>query len=210
MPQLALCELDAPPATIVAMQHTLAQAGLAMSAGQQRDVAMAGSRNVSVEAVDASVAGKSGEASAMLAALGAHLAGAPEPLVECYRAMGRALGAAGQVRSDCYDLFATPRSKDLAQGARTLPIALYLERLPGEEQDAFLALLDQARTEPSAQEDARARMRAAGVLRECAMLIDLYRGQAHAALAQAEPREPAGGALRRLIDRCSLIAGGSE
>jgi geranylgeranyl pyrophosphate synthase len=207
LPLQALCALDAPPATVVALQRTLARSGLVMSAGQQRDVLLTGSRCVSVEAVERAVAGKSGEAVALLARLAAQLAGAASGRVERFAAMGQALGMAGQIRSDCADLFGPSASKDLAQGARTLPIALHLQALTDDERDPFLALLEAARTDPAAHDAIRTRLATAGILRECAVMIELYCDRARTALVEAGAGEPAASALRRLIDTCSFFAG---
>lgn len=208
MTPLALATLGAPPVTVVAMQQTLARGLLAMSAGQQRDVAMAGGAAVTVGAVEASVMGKSGEGMAMLAALASQFAGAPEVDVATYAEMGRALGTARQLQSDCHDLFVNAHSRDLANGTRTLPIAWQLQGLTGDERDHFLALLERARVEPAARDEVRARLLEAGALWGSAFVIELHCERARRALAGAHPREPAAQALHRRIDDASLF--GSE
>lgn len=202
---LALCAVEAPPATILAMQRTLADGLLAMADGQQRDVALAGSAGATARDVVASVAGKSGAAVAMYAALAARLAGAPEEAVASYTAMGQALGTAWQLRSDIHDLFAASASSDLAAGARTLPIVLGLERADGAEREHLFALLERARTDAAAGEEVRARLRATGVLRDSALVVEVYCDRARRALTAAQPREPAGRVLRALIDGAALL-----
>jgi geranylgeranyl pyrophosphate synthase len=202
---LALSTIDAAPATIVAMQQSLARGLLAMSGGQQRDVAMAGSSAVSAPAVEAAVAGKSGEMLAMFAAMAAQLARAPAEAVAAYAEMARILGIARQFHSDCYDLFAAPHSKDLANGTRTLPIALHLQQLAGSEREDFLTVLDHARTDPGARDAVRARLLDAGALHACAVVIELYCDRAGPALAQAQPREPGHSVLRRWIDDTRIL-----
>lgn len=205
LPQLALGELPLPPERLVAMQRTLAQAGLRISAGQQRDLDAVGRPRVSPAAMEATAAGKSGEVLAVIAALAAALAGAPARAAAGYAAFGRALGTALQLRSDCYDLFGAPWSRDLAAGARTLPIALYLQPLPAAERQAFLNLLAAARVDPAAQNTVRARLIEAGVPRQVGAVIARHCARAHATLDRLQPRPPAGAALRALIDCCSLL-----
>lgn len=205
LPQLALSELPLPPERLVAMQRTLAQAGLRISAGQQRDLSAIGHPRLSPAAVEAIAAGKSGEVQAVIAALAAALAGAPARAAAGYAAVGRALGTALQLRSDCYDLFGAPWSRDLATGACTLPVVLYLQPLPAAERRAFLALLAAARVDPAAQNTVRARLIEAEVPRQVGAVIARYCARAHTTLDQLRPREPAGAALRALIDRCSLL-----
>jgi geranylgeranyl pyrophosphate synthase len=203
LPQLALGELPLPPDRLVVMQRALARAGLRISAGQQRDLRAVGHPRLAPAAAEAIAAGKSGEVLAVIAALAATLAGARPRAVAGYAALGRALGTALQLRSDCYDLFGAPRSRDLAAGARTLPLALYLRARP-EERRPFLALLTAARTDPMAQNAVRARLIDADVPRLAEAVIARHCARAHAALDHLHPREPAAGALRALIDRCSL------
>lgn len=203
LPQLALGELPLPPGRLVAMQRVLAHAGLRISAGQQRDLRLAGRTRLSPAAAEVIAAGKSGEVLAVLAALAAALAAARPRAVAGYAALGRALGTALQLRSDCYDLFGAPRSRDLAAGARTLPLALYLRARPRERR-AFLSLLTAARTDPAVQNAVRARLIEAGVPRLAGAVIARYCARAHAVLNRLKPREPAGSALHALIDRCSL------
>ncbi len=203
LPQLALGELSLPPERLVTMQRTLARAGLRISAGQQRDLRAVGRAHLSPAAAQLIAAGKSGEVLAAVAALAATLADAHPRVVAGYAALGRALGTALQLRSDCYDLFGAPRSRDLAAGARTLPLALYLRARPGERR-AFLSLLTAARTDPAAQNAVRARLIEAGALRLTGAVIARYCARAHAVLDRLRPREPAGSNLHALIDRCSL------
>ncbi len=205
LPQLALADLAAPPARLVAMQRAVAGGGLRMSAGQLRDLAMASAAIASPDDVEASVVDKSGEELAMFAALAAHLAEAPPALVELYTTLGRVIGTGRQFAEDCYDLFTAPHSRDLAAGTRTLPIALYLERRPGGERDDFLALLDQARADAAAQEAVRQCLREAGILRQSAFIVEVYCQRARRLLEQAAPREPGRVGLLALIDVMSFF-----
>ncbi len=205
LPQLALSELDAPPETIADLQRILAGGLLTMSAGQQRDLATAGATRVSAAEVEASVARKSGEELALFAALASRLAGASAAAVEAYACMGRSLGTAGQLASDFHDLFQARHSSDLANGTRTLPIALHLERPSRTGRRAFLALLDKARQSETARRAVRKRLLAAGELRRCAIIVELHCRRAQAALQRAGAREPARSELAALINASSFF-----
>lgn len=205
MAPLALTLLDAPPEIIAAMQQTLFQGLLRMSAGQLRDVRMAGHAEPAIAEVEAAVMGKSGEALAMLAALAAQFAGADVEQVAAFAEMGRALGTARQLQSDCQDVLAGEHSKDLASGTRTLPIAWRLEGLAEDERSRFLALLDEARTEQAARDAVCATLAETGAFAGSAFVIEVYCDRARQALARAGPRGPAIAALQRRIDGSSLF-----
>jgi geranylgeranyl pyrophosphate synthase len=114
--------------------------------------------------------------------------------------MGLALGTGCQIASDCYDLFQAKHSVDLANGTRTFPIVLRLQRQTGEERARFLDLLERAREKTAAQEEVRRRLRAAGELRRCAVIVEIYRQRALRALHEVDPWEPARSGLRMRID----------
>ncbi|HWE61072.1 MAG TPA: polyprenyl synthetase family protein, partial [Chloroflexota bacterium] len=209
LPQLAIAALDAPTVVRAAMQETLAAGLLIMAAGQDCDLALAGTADPAPETVEASVAGKSGEELAIFAALGAHLAGASPRVVASCQQLGRALATGGQLASDCHDLFFAAWSRDLASGTRTLPIALHLGRLQGRERAIFLALLDQARTDAAAQAQVRARLREAGELRRCAFTVEVYCQRAQRTLAEAGLLEPARSQLQEMIAGISMCRRGA-
>lgn len=199
LPQLAIAELDAPPFVVSAMQRTLAQGLLRMSAGQQHDLRSTGARDVCSAGIEAAVVAKSGEEAALFARLAAQLAEAPDGVAEIYEDMGRAIGAGAQLASDCYELFSDPAARDLAHGARTLPIALEIERLDGAERTAFLDLLDQARQKEEARNTVRSRLRSRGPLRQCAFIVETYRQRALRLCRHANPLEPARRGLEAMI-----------
>jgi hypothetical protein len=151
LPSLALARLVIPAELRAAMQQTLSCGLLRMSAGQHADLAMTDALIVNPERVEASVVGKSGEQVATYCALAAQLAGLSEPQAADYAAMGRHLGTAGQLLSDCHELLCDPEMRDLAHGARTLPVVLFLARLGEVEREAFLTLLDRARHDNAAR-----------------------------------------------------------
>jgi heptaprenyl diphosphate synthase len=145
------------------------------------------------------VAATSGQEMAICASLAAQLAGASAEQIERCAALGLALGAAGQLASDCRDVFSTPHSKDLAAGTRTLPIVLGLNRLEGRARADFLALLDRARHDEAACDEVRAQLRDAGVVRGCALTVEVYRQRALRLLDTVGAQEPARGRLRTMI-----------
>jgi heptaprenyl diphosphate synthase len=149
--------------------------------------------------VAAIVAAKSGQEMAICASLAAQLAGASAEQIERCAALGLALGTAGQLASDCHDVFSSPHSKDLAAGTRTLPIVLALNRLEGSARADFLALLERARHDEAAREAVRRHLHAAGVVRPCALTIEVYRQRALRLLDSLGAREPARGRLQALI-----------
>ena len=205
LPQLALAELDAPPAVLAAMQRTLAEGLLRMSAGQQQDLASASAIRIRSTEIEAAVLAKSGEEPAIFGRLAAQLAQAPEELVETCGELGRAIGAGGQLASDCYELFTDPAARDLAHGARTLPIVLHLERLEGDVRAEFLALLEQARRDAAARETVRQRLRSGGQLRHCAFIVETWRQRALRLCRQVNPLEPARGCLETMIGGISFF-----
>jgi geranylgeranyl diphosphate synthase type I len=205
LPQLLIAELDAPPETIARMQGALAEAGMVISAGQQRDIAGAGRDDLSVEDVEASVAAKSGAVHGLAAKLAAQLAGAGDGIAACYEQMGRAIGTAAQIVSDCYDIFVAPDSRDLRQGARTLPVVLALTAMTDDERTVFRSLLREAEADAGARNAVRQRLLEAGAVRRAATIIDIYCRRAYAALADAGASGIAKGDLEVIIRDCSLL-----
>jgi geranylgeranyl pyrophosphate synthase len=200
LPQILIDGLDVPPDVRAQMQGGFARRLMRMLGGQHRDVRAAGTADVSAKAVEESVAAKTGEEFGLFAWLAAMYAGAAAAELEQYDAMGRALGTALQLVSDCADLFDAAHSKDLAAGTRTLPIALTLERLSGEARAEFVALLDRARTDTAAGIAVRERICAARVVPLCAMVIEVYRQRALAAIETAAAPDAARLRLRSLCD----------
>ncbi|MBI5630153.1 MAG: polyprenyl synthetase family protein [Elusimicrobia bacterium] len=206
LPQLALSDIKAPPAVLAGMHKALAQGLLRMSAGQQEDLSTAGSSHPDSAAVELSVSGKSGEELALFSRLGALMAQAPESAVDLYEDMGRSLGTAIQLASDCHDLFQARRSRDLANGTRTYPIAKHLERLPRAERGKFLRVLELAKTSSSAAKRVRRELIQDGTLRLCAIVVEIHCQKAVSCLERAQPKLPAAAGLKRLILSASFFA----
>lgn len=197
---LAIAELQAPAAVVSAMQRTLADGLLHMCAGQQLDLAMTGTAGVRANEVEASVVGKSGAQLATFTRLAAQFAEGPPAVVDGYGELGRAIASACQLSSDCFELLHDPAGRDFANGARTLPLALHLERLNGADQSAFQKLLEQARTDESARQMVRALVRTSGALRHAVFVVEIYCQKARHLCNRLAPLEPARSALRSVID----------
>ena len=210
LPQLALSELATLPERRDAMQRSLASGLLRMSAGQQMDILHARASRVSASAVEASVMAKSGQEAATFTTLAAQFAGANAKVVDVYAILGRAIGTAAQLASDCHDVFHSPNSKDLANGTRTLPIALHLERLADAQRADFVALLQRAQTDPAARDAVRGELLAAGELRRCAVVIEVYCQRALRSLHSTAAREPGQSRLRQCVRSISLFPGRDE
>jgi geranylgeranyl pyrophosphate synthase len=202
---LAMLALDAPAATVLAMQRALARAFTAIAAGQQVEWANAAGDQVTAEAAMAAVEGKSGDVVALFAELAALSADAPPATVAAWAALGRALGIATQIRTDLHDLIAAPNGRDLRNGLRTLPIALALEGLEGADRDALLTLLGRARSDEGARQGIRQHLATAGVPNACALLIETQREAACHALASTGAGAPACQSIQALIDSLSLV-----
>jgi geranylgeranyl pyrophosphate synthase len=208
IPQLIIADLPVPSDRRCAMQRTVAEGLLRMSAGQQGDLSFVDAQTVEVDDLIASVVSKSGEEVGMFAQLAAELAEATPAQHDAYTAFGRAIGTAGQLASDCYELFHEATARDLVHGARTLPIALHLERLAGRDRTNFLSLLDRARYDGDSRTAVRDTLRATGVLRLCAFVVETYCLAARRALKQAAPRAPAFEGLRMMIDGITFFPEG--
>lgn len=205
LPQLILAELDAPPHRLAAIHQTLASGLMRLAAGQQRDLAMTGSADASADEVEAVLLAK-GEEMAIFAALAADLGGASAERVEAYAYLGRAIGVAGQLASDCYDLFTDSDSRDLMHGTRTLPIVLHLQRQAAEERVLFLSLLERARADLAARSVVRERLRTAGGLRQCALMVEVQCQRALRTLEKVDPLEPARTGLREMTASISFFS----
>jgi geranylgeranyl pyrophosphate synthase len=205
LPQSIIADLEAPPARRVAISRTLSNAGLRLAAGQQRDLALTGSDEIAASEVIAVAVEKTGEEAVLYVVPAAHLAGARPNAVRLYEALARALGTGGGLASDCHDLFTAPKSQDLANAIRSLPIALHLETLTGGEREKFLHLLGQARRDVDAQTILRKRLMTSGALRHCAFIIETYRQNALGILIRLAPPEPALSVLRAKIDEMSFF-----
>jgi geranylgeranyl diphosphate synthase type I len=130
---------------------TLAEATLAMIAGQADDMAFETRPSVSVGECLAMEAGKTGALIECAMALGAILVGAPEPVIEALKEFGACLGTAFQAVDDLLGIWGDPAvtgkpiGSDLLAGKKTLPVAIALAG-PGGRPDELRDLLDRRRS----------------------------------------------------------------
>jgi geranylgeranyl diphosphate synthase, type I len=211
LPQLSVARLQeqgVPPARLWALAHLFAETLLTMSAGQHEDLLFPqADEDVTLEACRGMVERKSGSEFALFAKTGAMLASADPCVTESYGAFGLCLGTAGQIASDLRDIWNGGMSQDLTNGKRTLPIVFALSTLQEEPRERLRQLLGAAREETERHDEVRERLFAAGSVHYTALMVEVYRRQAHKHLAAASPREPAGRDLRTMLDRVSLLPG---
>ncbi len=205
LPQLAISRMNILPLAKTYMLACLSEGLLRMGGGQLHDLRGAGRDHMRPEDVEESVAHKSGEEGALIAMLAAFMAGVSEETAQKYGDFGRALAAGGQIATDCYDIFQAEHSKDIANGTRSLPIALHLNRLEGRDRKAFLHLLEQAKENASACELIRRDLRAKGILRLCAFIVEMYCQKAREALDGLGLFGRDGASLRSMVDHVSFF-----
>lgn len=206
LPQLAISQLDVLPLLQARMLRCLSQGLLRMSEGQLHDLRGAGKDHMRPEDVEKSVEQKSGEEGALIAMLAAHMAGVSEETAQRYGDLGRALATGGQIATDCFDLFQAEDSKDFANGSRTLPLVIHLNRLQGSDRAAFLAQLGEARTSHATRTLIQRELRAKGVLRFCALIVEMHCQKARDILTQLNLSAEAYSKLERMITHVSFFA----
>jgi heptaprenyl diphosphate synthase len=207
VPQLAISRLDAAPAVRDAMQQTLAAGLLGMAAGQRADILGTRATCLEPSEVEASVVAKSGHMTAMLAALGAQLAGAPSDVVGAYHAWGRAYGAAEQIRSDCAVLFRPGPCADLQNGTVTYPLACLLEGTPPERREYMFKLMADAEPGTASRFAVRGLLIESGALSMSAVTTGWHVARGRAALNHAAPTAEASTALQTMLDQVSFKSG---
>lgn len=206
LPQLVISQLTVAPAVKVRMVTLLSEGLMHMGGGQLHDMRGAGRAEIRPEDVEASVAHKSGEEGALMAMLSATMAGASEEVVQKYGAFGRWISTGGQLATDCFDLFQADESKDLANGSRTLPIAIHLSRLQGADRAAFLAQLDEARASVATRSLIQRELRANGILRLCALIVEIYCQKARDVLEGLEVPVESRHQMERMIAHVSFFS----
>lgn len=203
---LAIAELGLPSQISAALHKTLAAGLLQMAAGQHDDLHTTGrTGGINPESIEKALKGKSGQEFAMFCSLASQAAGASEQSVGHYYSMGLAIGVAGQLASDCYELLEDPEARDLHHGTWTLPLAIHYSRLSAGEKSAFEKLLEQARNNESARSLVREAIRTSGALRITIFKVETYRQQALRALDAAMPLREGRIASRALIDSITFF-----
>jgi geranylgeranyl pyrophosphate synthase len=186
------------------MRMRLAEGFLNMAAGQHVDIELQGASDFSPDAVEASVTAKTGKEFSLFAQLAAIAANTSEEKFELCGRLGEAFGTASQLASDCFELFNTSWSRDLASGTRTLPLALHLDSLEtGRDRAAFVNLLERARHKRRDQKHVIRLLLDGGALRKMSFIIESYSQDALDALASLGTDA---GDLECQIRRVSLIS----
>lgn len=206
LPQLAISQLRVVPHIKDRMQATLSEGLLCMSGGQLQDLRGADRDHITPEDVEKSVEHKSGEEGALIAKLAADMAGVSEETAQRYAAFGRAIATGGQIATDCYDLFQAKHSKDLANGSRTLPVAVHLSRLEGADRTTFLSQLEEAKTSGTIRTLIQRELRAKGVLRLCALVVEMHCQKARDILAALDISAESRQEMDRMVSHVSFFS----
>jgi geranylgeranyl pyrophosphate synthase len=199
LPPMILARLDVEPERRLRMQQILAEGFLRISAGQQADLELTGRRAATVAEVEAAVAGKTGERFATYCRLAAEMAAASHEVRTLYGAVGREIGIARQLISDCHELVIDPECRDLQHGARTRPIVAHMNRLTGAERARFLDLLDLALADRGAEMAVRRELYASGEIGRTLLWARLHYGRARAIVDRIGAVEPGRTRLLRVI-----------
>ncbi|HEV7274891.1 MAG TPA: polyprenyl synthetase family protein [Devosiaceae bacterium] len=174
LPQRLLLGVGLEAEVAAALSHALSNGLLEIAEGQARDLAGLNASYADPVAVEASVAGKSGAQMGLYARMAALAAGSGEDEAGQWASWAHGIGTAGQLGSDLQDLLDPVWSRDLAAGARTLPIAFALHSLDGDARSELLVLLDAAKVERQAQLQAIEQIRGCG-----GMIFAAFRSRIH-------------------------------
>jgi len=208
-PQIAVARLrehGVPPEHLWELAHLFAETLLTMSAGEHEDVLFTGRTDVRPEMCRDMIDRKSGSEFALFAKAGAMLATEDEDVIQQYAAFGRGFGMASQLRSDVWDIWSAEISQDLINGRCTLPVVHALSTLQEDGRERLQELLRAARESAEHHDEVRVLLAEAGSLRHTNLVIEVYLRRAREYLAATSPLEPAGQALRTLLDKVSLFA----
>jgi Polyprenyl synthetase len=209
VPQLSFARLrerGTPLTRLWALAQLFAETLLTMSAGEHEDLLFTRWGDVGPEMCRGMAERKSGSEFALFTRAGAILATDDPAIIEKYTAFGLCLGTASQICSDAGDIWSEGISRDLLNARRTLPIVHALSTLRGEPRERLRELLGAAREAVEYHEEVRTLLTAAGSMHYTALVVEVYRQRARNNLAAASPREPAGRALRMLLDGVSLLS----
>jgi geranylgeranyl diphosphate synthase type I len=160
--------------------------------GQYADVLAEADPDTSTERAMLVLRFKSGRYSVMRPLeLGGLLAGAPEPLLAAYRAIGDPVGEAFQLRDDLLGVFGDPAltgkpaGDDLRQGKRTVLVTLAQRAMAGKQNQRLNAMLGNRRLNEADIGRARQMLIASGAVAEVESLIATRVAEAEAVLAAA-------------------------
>lgn len=196
-PVLALT--DQPAERVIAAASRLPAAAAVMAAGEVHDLRS----DVTTPAQAAAIAdAKAGEEFAAFAGVAARLTcGA---CVEAAEEFGRALGIAGQISSDCHDIWHRRPSHDLLSGSVTVPIAYALSTAPGP----IAGLLRRARSEPEMHPLVATALAECGALTYSALRVQALVHRAAGWLPTFERHGHDATPLRQILDEFSITPRG--
>ena len=182
------------------LKASLSQCIISMAAGQQGDIRSSESlHSTSPEQVIENVQGKSGSEIAGFALMAAQLAGAEKHVANEYMNIGRLIGTAGQIMSDCRELYKASEGRDLANGTVTLPLAIHFKDLLEEDKDHFLNLIKFAQHDEFARIKVRDLVAESGSLAQAYSFLQRYKAEALDRLDRLNPLEPAATELKQRI-----------
>lgn len=208
LPSLALARLrvdhDGAAHRVHALHARLAQGLLRMAGGQLADISPA-LRGRLIPSVEASVTAKSGDEISMFAALAATLATRRRAVVSSFEEAGQAMGIAGQLSSDCYDIWRRQPSHDLLNGRRTLPVAYALDATRGVQRARLRSILDAARMDPGCHPAARQELVRLGALTYVSLKVEMQVSRARKALDRTGFDGAAVAELKERVGALSMI-----
>jgi geranylgeranyl pyrophosphate synthase len=196
----AIASLLPAPEALEALEY-LWRGGQAMSGGQRRDLALFGDLYPEPREAEAALAKSTAECG-MYAAISACVAGERGAVVARWEQFGAEMGYALEVNADCRDAL-EPSGRDIAAGARTLPIALALQVGAHSVRDELRSDLAAAARESDACERARRAILASGSLKARGTLVEAAIIRAGRILKQIAPPYDAG--LRKFLTGTSFL-----
>ena len=169
---------DSPRQSII--KSTISSGILDMAAGQQCDFEQTINNYLTItpEQVIDNVRGKSGGELSCFARMAGQLSNANEQTLTALSAMGRAIGIAGQLISDCFDLVSNQATSDLASGILTLPVVHHLSSLNHAEKETFRALLIRAQHDRESRVQISKAVTQSGALSTTDRVIRSYKDKA--------------------------------
>ena len=182
------------------LKASLSKCIISMAAGQQGDIRSCESLlSTSPEQVILNVQGKSGSEIAGVALMAAQLAGAEKHVAREYMNIGMLIGTAGQIMSDCCELYDNLEGRDLANGTVTLPLAIHFKGLPEEDKDQFLNLLKFAQHDVPIRSKVRNLVAKSGSLSQVHYFLRKTKAEALDRLDRLNPLEPAATEMKQTI-----------
>ena len=189
------------------LKASLSKCIISMAAGQQGDIRSCESlHSTSPAQVIENVQGKSGSEIAGFALMAAQLAGAEKHVANEYMNIGMLIGTAGQIMTDCRELYDASEGRDLANGTVTLPLAIHFKELPEEDKDQFLNLIKFAQHDEPTRSKVRNLVTESGSLLQTYSFLKECKVEALERLERLAPLEPAAAELRSLIKRSCTFA----